>query len=243
MNVNSEINNEYIKFRKIFSAYYIKRKDTVSGVDSLINLTTKERRLSEYIIANPNSYVALWEIISDYTHHGYDPIYLCNLKLFSTDIKNNSLFKMFENKLLSEDSTLIGKYFPEIKLDKQFKLTKQSFKNNQLTFIDYWSTTCLPCIREMPKIVALYNEYKSRGVDFITITDENEPDRVALAKKILLKNKVTWSKYYDSNKEFNKSLNVTAYPLHLLVDQSGKIIARSYGNLDEVRNVIESYIK
>lgn len=243
ININSEINNEYVKFRKIFSEYYIKRNSKESRVDSLIDLTTKERRLSEYIIANPNSYVALWEIISDYTRHSYDPIYLYNLNLFSTDIKNTSLFKMFENKLISEDSTLIGKYFPEIKLDKQFKLTKQSFKNKKLTFIDYWSTTCLPCIREMPKIVALYNEYKLRGVDFITITDENEPDRVALAKKILLNNKVLWNKYYDTKKNFNKSLNVTAYPLHLLVDQSGKIIARSYGNLNEVRTIIENYLK
>lgn len=243
ININSVTNNEYTEFQKIFSAFYVKRKSQESRVDSLIDLTKKERRLAEYIKANPNSYVALWEIINDYTNHNYNPIYLYNLQLFSNNLKSTNLFKMFEYKLISEDSTLIGKEFPNINLDKQYKLTKQSFKNSKLTFIDYWSTTCLPCIREMPKIVALYKEYKAKGVDFITITDEVEPDRISLANKILAKNKVVWSKYYDLKKDFNKKLNVTAYPLHILVDQNGKIIARSYGDLNDVKSIFERYLK
>lgn len=239
--INSPLNIEYSKFKKIFSDLYVKREDVF--FDSLIDLEKKEDRITSYIKSNPNSYIAFWEIVDDYTHYNYNPIYLKNLQLFSIDFKRSELFKKFEKKLKSEDSTLVGKKFPTINLDRQNTLSIQSFKKYKLTVIDYWSTTCVPCIRAMPQLVAMYNKYKHKGVNFITITAESDPARIKLAKSILAKNNVKWVNYFDTKNNFRNKVNATVYPLQFLIDSKGMILARVWGNLDEMKNLIDENLK
>ena len=240
--LNSPVNNEYSNFKKLFSDLYIKL-DSTSRFDSLVDLAKKEERIGSYIKKNPNSYVALWEIINDYTLHNFNSIYIDNLQLFSDEIKQTNLFRNFENKLQAENSTMIGSEFPTINFDKQITLTKEVFRNYKLTFIDYWSTTCAPCLKAMPEIVAMYNNYKNRGINFITITDESEPKRIELAKKILNKNNAKWKNYFDINKDFKNKLNATGYPLQFLIDQNGKIVTRVLGDLGEIKRIINDNLK
>ena len=235
--VNSPINNEYSNFKKLFSDLYIKKPD--NNFDSLTSLTKKQERIGSYIKNNPNSYVAFWEIVDDYTHHGYDATYLNNLYSFSTEFKKSEVYKKFEGRLKAEALTAVGNEFPNISFDKNNSLTKKSFENYKVTFIDCWSTTCLPCIRAMPEILAMHDKYKNRSINFITITDESEPKRIELAKKILRKNNIKWTNYYDINKNFRNKLNVTSYPFQLLVDQNGKIILRTTGNLKEIKKYLD----
>jgi thiol-disulfide isomerase/thioredoxin len=240
--LNSPVNNEYSIFKKIFSDLYIKL-DNKLGFDSLTDLTKKEKRIGSYIKKNPNSYVAFWEIVNDYTLNNFNSIYIDNLQLFSDEIKKTDLYRKFESKMNAENSTMIGREFPTINFNKKSALTKEVFRKYKLTFIDYWSTACAPCLKAMPEIVAMYNNYKEKGVNFITITDEGEPKRIELAKKILNKNNAKWSNYFDINKDFKNKLNATGYPLHFLIDQNGKIIARGLGDLDEIKKNIDDNLK
>lgn len=94
LKINSPVNIEYSNFKKLFSDLYIKL-DNKFGFDSLTNLTKKEERIGSYIKINPKSFVAFWEIVSDYTLHNYNSIYIENLQLFSDEIKQTDLFKTF----------------------------------------------------------------------------------------------------------------------------------------------------
>lgn len=242
VNINSHTNSEYLKFKKLFSDLYVK---SVNGnrCDSLTNLIKKEEVIGSYIKKYPNSYVALWEIVNDYTLYNYNSLYLDNLQLFSDEIKKTEFFREFEYKLESEKSAMIGKQFPTISFDNRNTLTKEYFMKYKLTFIDYWTTTCGPCIKAMPEIVAMYKEYKDRGVNFITITDESEPQKIELAKEILNKNKVNWTNYFDKNKDFKNKVNATAYPLQFLVDQNGIIVTRVFANLNEIKRIMDANLK
>jgi thiol-disulfide isomerase/thioredoxin len=240
VNFNTPLNKEYVNFKKLFSDLY---KKLDNGYDSLIDLSKKQQRIGSYIKQHPNSYVALWEIINDYTLHRFNSIYLDNLQLFSGKIKKTELYKKLESALMVENSTMSGKEFPDINFDKENKLTKEDFKKYKLTFIDYWSTTCLPCMKAMPDLVALYNDYKDKGVNFITITDENEPKRIALANNILQKNHVNWTNYFDIGKDFKNKVNANVYPLQFLIDQNGVIVTRVTGNLNEIRRIIDERLK
>lgn len=242
INVNSPVNIEYSNFKKLFADLYIK-PDEQHIFARLTDLTKKEERIGSYIKKNPNSYVALWEIVDDYVKHRYNPIYLENLQLFSDEIKKSELYIKFETKLRLENSINTGNEFPNIQFDKQNTLTKEDFKKYKLTFIDYWSTTCIPCIKAMPEIVAMYNEYKDRGINFITVTDENEPKRIKLAKDILNKNNVKWTNYFDMNKDFKNKVGTTMYPLQFLIDQNGKVVTRVEGNLSEIKKIIDDNLK
>ncbi|WP_407848511.1 TlpA family protein disulfide reductase [Chryseobacterium sp. KCF3-3] len=242
LNIDSPTNKEYKALQTSLEPFYIKSKSHYQ-LDSLINMDKKQEFLGEYIRKNPNSYVALWEIVNDYTLNDYHPAYLENLNLFSAKFKQNKLYKGVEARLKAEQSTSIGQKIPDIYFDKQNKLTSEDFKKYKLTFIDYWSTTCAPCIKGMPEIVKLYNEYKDQNVNFITITDEQKPNRMEVAKNILKKNNANWINFFDVNKEFQKKVNATNYPIHFIIDENGKIIARISNGIEEARTIIKEYLQ
>jgi len=242
LNLDTPTNKEYKALQKVLEKSYLK-SNNLSQQDSLISLDKKQELLGQYIKKNPNSYVALWEIVNDYTLYNYHPSYLKNMSLFSAKFKQNKLYKSVETHLKAEQATSIGQKIPDIYFDQQKKLTAEDFKKYKLTFIDYWSTTCAPCIKGMPEIVDLYHEYKDKNVNFITITDEREPNRMEQANSILKKNNATWTNFFDVNKDFQKKVNATSYPLHFIVDENGKIIARISNNIEEARNIIKEYLQ
>jgi len=242
LNIDSPTNRDFKNLEKVLSSVYIKSADP-KKMDSLTSFDEKQKLLVQYIKKNPDSYAALWEIVNDYTLYNYHPIYLEHMKLFSTKFKSRKLYKNLENKFSTEQKTLTGNKIPDIYFDKNNKLTAEDFKNHPLTFIDYWATSCAPCVKGMPEMVNLYHEFKNKKVQFITITDEQKPERIQLAKNILQKNNATWLNFFDLNKDFQKKLNATGYPMYLLIDENGKIIARIMGDLSEVRNKIAEFAK
>ena len=207
------------------------------------DIDAKQQFLQNYIKMNPNSFVAFWEIVSDFSKFGFNKYYVKNLSFFSNNIKKTFSFIEFKKIIDIENSTNVGGNFPNIIFENNEKITKSEFSKYNLTLIDYWSTTCKPCIDDLPKLVNLYEIYKDKNINFISVTDENQKARIDLANSILKKNKVTWKNYFDLKKEFPKKLNAAGYPLQILVDRNGKIVARKIGELDQINDEIENHIE
>lgn len=242
INIDGATNKEYVSFIKLFSHLYTQSNGDFE-FDGLTNLVEKEKIIGEYIKKQPQSYVALWEIIDDYSNYDFNLIYLENLKLFSSNVKASSVYKEFEKKLLANSVSIKGQVFPEIKLNKNESLSINDFNKSKLTLIDYWATTCAPCIASMPELVSMYNEYKSKGVKFITITDEQELKRIKLANEILKRNKVIWKNYFDLNRNIFNALNINEYPTQLLVNDKGVIIGRNSGELKGIKAILDNYLQ
>lgn len=240
--IASPTNEENKRFKTILAEVY-KKVEKPFPHDSLLNFDKKQEILSSYIRKNPKSYVALWEIINDYTNYNFNPIYFKHLELFSKDFKKNSLYQKFREKLIAEKESMVGQQFPDIDLDGQNKLTLSNFKKYKLTFIDYWSTSCAPCINNMPEIVYLYNEFKDKNINFISIADESKADRVKLANEILTKNNIQWINFFDINKDFAKKVNATGYPLHFIINSDGIIIERNFGDLEKIKEILSEHTK
>jgi thiol-disulfide isomerase/thioredoxin len=254
ISLNSPVNNEYASFKTLFADLYVKVEDKLK--DSLINLNEKERRVGSYIKKNPDSYVALWEIFDDYVNHDYYPVYLENLQLFSDKMKRSKLFIKFENRLKLDSAShkknryevtktvVAGSSFPEIKFDEHNTLTKEDFEKHKLTFIDCWATWCGPCRKAIPEVVALYNEYNKKGVNFITVTLERKQDKIKEANEFLKKNNVEWQNYFDINNDFNDKVSALAIPLLFIVDQNGKIVMRMEGaDIESIKKIFDDYLK
>ena len=242
INIDGATNKEYVSFIKLFSHLYTQSNGDFE-FDGLTNLVEKEKIIGEYIKKQPQSYVALWEIIDDYSNYDFNLIYLENLKLFSSNVKASSVYKEFEKKLLANSVSIKGQVFPEIKLNKNESLSINDFNKSKLTLIDYWATTCAHCIASMPELVSMYNEYKSKGVKFITITDEQELKRIKLANEILKRNKVIWKNYFDLNRNIFNALNINGYPTQLLVNDKGVIIGRNNGKLKDLKAILDNYLQ
>jgi len=206
------------------------------------DIEAKQAFLQKYISKNPGSYVAFWEIVSDFSQYSFNTSYLKSLALFSPEVQKTFSYKEFKKMMNTENSTNVGGKFPEIIFNEKEKLSARDFSGSSLTLIDYWSTTCKPCIQDLPKLVTLYTKYKSQGVNFISVTDEKDPKRIETANHILEKNQVTWKNYFDIQKEFPKKLNAAGYPLQILVDSNGTIIAREMGALDTIETKMQNYL-
>lgn len=237
--VNTPADVEFNAMQKLLDPAY-KRAETMFAQDSLLSLATKTELLNNYITQHPNSYIALWEVFDDYNMHKNLDNYATSMGLFSDKMKMSSLYKKINDKIQSIMAAGVGTQFPDIKFDGENSLTLADLKKHKLTFIDYWATSCGPCIKGMPDILKLYNEFNGKGVNFITVTDENEPKRMKMAADILAKNNINWTNYYDINKDFSEKLSATGYPMQLVLDSNGTIIGRFGNNLDAVR---ETFVK
>lgn len=238
--VSSPINSEYYKLQVYLEPYL--KKMVSYAENNPKDVEKMQTALGNYIKRNPTSYVAFWQIFDNYAKYGFSKISMKSLLYFSSDIKKTYSYKKFYKIMSVENSTDNGGNFPEMQFRDSNKISKSVFKDYKITLIDYWSTICKSCIRDLPRLVQLYQKYKQQKVNFISVADENTSERIKLANKILKGKNVIWSNYFDVNKEFPKKMSATGYPFQILVDKDGKIINKKYGEIELIESAIENYI-
>lgn len=72
---------------------------------------------------------------------------------------------------------------------KPFKLSDYAGK---VVVVNLWATWCGPCRVEIPELIKLSEEYKSRGVELIGLTNEDPVGDEALVKDFVAKQKITY---------------------------------------------------
>lgn len=93
----------------------------------------------------------------------------------------------------------------------------------RIVLLDFWSTACVPCLREMPGVVKTYEEHHAEGFDVIGIC--LDPD-VATLKAFLAQNQVPWRQVCDGQSWRGPNAtkySVRAVPTMFLVGRDGKI--------------------
>jgi thiol-disulfide isomerase/thioredoxin len=96
----------------------------------------------------------------------------------------------------------------------------------KVVILQFWSTTCGPCLAEMPQVRASYEEYKDQGVEFIGVSLDHPSHGVDAVKKCIADHRMTWPQYYQGNgweSEFSQSWGVSAIPTLFVVDQDGNL--------------------
>lgn len=237
LNATSASNLEYERLKLLLEPAYVIAKNPMQ-IDSLIDFSMKKDILGKYINENPNSYVALWEIVKDYPKYVEEGLDLSILEGFSNQLKESTLFSALIKMISLEKKSQIGDLFPETALGNDITFNVDYFKNHSLSLIDYWSSTCKPCLVSMPVLVDIYNRNVSKGLNIVGIVDDKDFERKEQVKRHLLKSKAEWHNYFDDADEFKVNVNAMGYPLYFLVDNSGVIIYRG-SDLDEVNEILK----
>ena len=86
-----------------------------------------------------------------------------------------------ESKNSSSSVLTIGSDAPSLKISNWFSKGKfdevTDFKPGNVYVIEFWGTWCPPCIASMPHISELQSEYADKGVQIISVSDE-DPEKV-----------------------------------------------------------------
>ena len=103
------------------------------------------------------------------------------------------------------------------------------FSANAVTVVNFWFTTCNPCVGELAELDALNKELAKKGGALIgvnTFTLDGDEAAISEAKDVLAKKGVTYQNvYFDSDGEAGKfTANIFAYPTTYVVDRSGNIV-------------------
>ena len=103
------------------------------------------------------------------------------------------------------------------------------FSANAVTVVNFWFTTCNPCVGELSELDALNKELAEKGGALIgvnTFTLDGDEAAISEAKDVLAKKGVTYQNvYFDSDGEAGKfTTNIFAYPTTYVVDRSGNIV-------------------
>ena len=103
------------------------------------------------------------------------------------------------------------------------------FSANAVTVVNFWFTTCNPCVGELTELDALNKELAEKGGSLIgvnTFTLDGDEAAISEAKDVLAKKGATYQNvYFDSDGEAGKfTTNIFAYPTTYVVDRNGNIV-------------------
>ena len=122
------------------------------------------------------------------------------------------------------------------------KQTTEDLKG-KVTLVNFWATSCVTCVAEMPKVIDTYNKYQGRGYDTLAVAMSYDPPSyvVNYAETRKLPFKVT----IDNTGAIAKAWGeVQLTPTTFLVNKKGQIVKRFVGEPDfaELHRLIEKLL-
>jgi len=147
-------------------------------------------------------------------------------------VASSSKIKIFEGQLTK------GMIFPQFELQtiKNTTINTSDFKN-KIIVLNWWHTGCGPCIKEMPGLNILAEEYASNeNIVFIAICDSPKNELTNFLSKRIFKYIQTCST--PEIKEFFKG----GYPQHVIINKEGKVAYYQSGGSENVGSLLREEI-
>ena len=110
-------------------------------------------------------------------------------------------------------------------------VTSELFKENSVTVVNFWFSTCAPCIAELGELNALNEELKLKGGAVIGINADTiggDESMIMEARQILEKKGAAYQNiHFSADSEAGKlTYSITAFPTTVVVDRSGRIVGK-----------------
>jgi len=131
-------------------------------------------------------------------------------------------------------------------------LSLSDFKGKYV-LVDFWASWCVPCRAGNPHLLELYKQYKDKGFEVISVSDDDrnhdawkkavEKDGIGVWKHVLRGLDMNKRMKNEPNPEdISEHFGIHSLPTQILIDPKGVIIAR-YGGGGEEHEALDAKLK
>ncbi len=113
----------------------------------------------------------------------------------------------------------------------------------KVTLVNFWATSCVTCVGEMPKVIATYDKYKSQGYDTLAVAMSYDPPSYVV--NFAETRKLPFKVAIDNTGAVAKAWGgVELTPTTYVVNKRGQIVKRYVGEPDfaELHKLIEKLL-
>ncbi|HBZ07418.1 MULTISPECIES: peroxiredoxin family protein [Massilia] len=107
------------------------------------------------------------------------------------------------------------------------KISTQGLRG-KVVMVNFWATSCVSCVREMPAMVDTYNKFKGQGLEFVAVAMQYDPPNYVV--NFTETRKLPFIVALDSGGDLARSFgDVTLTPTTFVIGKDGTILKRYVG--------------
>jgi thiol-disulfide isomerase/thioredoxin len=119
----------------------------------------------------------------------------------------------------------------------------------KLVLLDFWGTWCVHCLRAMPELNRLQQQFGSQGLEVVGIACEysNDADTMQKVREVVRQKNIQYEIVLADpvgRCPVQNAFRVSKYPTLILLDENGNIVWRGEGaQIEAVRSVIQQRLR
>lgn len=198
-----------------------------------------------YALTHPKAYISVLIINNMFGNQKNDIEKIKKaFNALDPSVKNTIKGKEVSTKIANYRLVEVGKVTPDFTApDTEGKKVSLKSSLGKITVLDFWASWCGPCRKENPNMVALYNEFHSKGLNILGVSLDKDATKW---KDAIAKDNLTWT--HVSNLKFwqepiAEMYGVKSVPATFILDAKGKIIAKDLRGEELKAKIAELLVK